>query len=126
MFDPESGNLRLGRSSVAAGVNLYFKYCHRQPIWCFEREEIGDCGSIPEELACSILALTSRFLENRDHVQLYGNNAKTLIMLRIANGTVDLTTIESLCLLAYSSFIGMRCHYLPHICYTASRLTRNT
>jgi hypothetical protein len=108
VFDPESGNLRLGRSSMVTGINLYFKYCHRQPIWCFEREELGDYGSIPEELACSILALTSRFLQKGDHVQLYGNNAKTLIMLRIANGTVDLTTIESLCLLSYSSFIGMR------------------
>lgn len=28
-------------------------------------------------------------------------------MLRIANGTVDLPTIESLCLLAYSAFMGM-------------------
>ena len=95
---------------MATGISLYFKYCHRQPIWCFEREELGDYGSIPEELASSILALTSRFSEKRerDHVQLYGNNAKTLIMLRIANGTVDLTTIESLCLLSYSSFMGMR------------------
>ena len=28
-------------------------------------------------------------------------------MLRVANGTVDLETIESLSLLSYSSFIGM-------------------
>ncbi|KAK1763777.1 L-pipecolate oxidase [Phialemonium atrogriseum] len=112
VFDPESGNLRLGRSNMATGISLYFKYCHRQPIWCFEREELGDYGSIPEELASSILALTSRFSEKRerDLVQLYGNNAKTLIMLRIANGTVDLTTIESLCLLSYSSFMDGNVH----------------
>lgn len=99
-------SLRPSRSDLATGINMYFKYCHRQPIWCFEREEIGRQGSLPEELACSILALTSRFSEKRDHLQLYGNNAKTLVMLRIANGTVDITTIESLCLLSYSSFIG--------------------
>lgn len=29
-------------------------------------------------------------------------------MLRMANGTVELETIESLCLLSYSSFLGMR------------------
>lgn len=95
VFDPDE---------VATGIDLYFKYCHRQPIWCFERQEVSDHDSLPEELASSILALTSRFSEQRDHLQLYSNNAKTLIMLRIANGTVDLTTIESLCLLSFSSF----------------------
>lgn len=40
-------------------------------------------------------------------MQIHGENAKTLIMLRIANGSVEITTIESLCLLSYSSFIGM-------------------
>ena len=28
-------------------------------------------------------------------------------MLRVANGTVDLETMESLCLLSYLSFVGM-------------------
>ena len=99
---------------MATSINLYFNYCHRQPVWCFEREEIGDYSSLPEELACSILALTSRLSDKRDFIQLYGNNAKTLIMLRIANGTADLTTIESLCLLSYSAFLGKctrRCHW---------------
>jgi hypothetical protein len=99
-------NLRPGPSDIALGIGLYFKYCHRQPIWCFEREDLGDYAILPEELACSILALTSHFSKNRDQQRLYGDNAKTLIMLLIANGTVELTTLESLCLLSYSSFIG--------------------
>ena len=82
-------------------------YCHRQPIWCFERGEVSNPDLLPGELACSILALTSRWSEERDQMRLSGDNAKSLIMLRIANGTVELTTIESLCLLSYSSFIGM-------------------
>ncbi|KAI3549528.1 hypothetical protein CSPX01_02179 [Colletotrichum filicis] len=101
VFDPDD---------MATGINLYFKYCHRQPIWCFERDEVGDYDSLPEELASSILALTSRFSEQRDHMQLFSSNAKTLIMLRIANGTVDITTIESLCLLSYASFIDGNVH----------------
>ncbi|OLN95469.1 hypothetical protein CCHL11_05169 [Colletotrichum chlorophyti] len=99
VFDPDD---------MATGVNMYFKFCHRQPIWCFERDELGDYDSLPEELASSILALTYRFSEKRDHMQLYSSNAKTLIMLRIANGTVDITTIESLCLLSYSSFMDRK------------------
>jgi hypothetical protein len=58
----------------------------------------------------SILALTSRFSDKRDQVQVYSDSAKTLVMLHIANGMVELTTIESLCLLSYSSFIGK---YVP-------------
>lgn len=42
----------------------------------------------------------------RERLQQYNVNAKRLIMLRIANGTVELSTIESLCLLSYSAFIG--------------------
>ena len=103
--------MRPSRSEVAIGINLYFKFCHRQPIWCLERDDIEDYASLPEELAYSILALTSRFSDKRDQMQLYGNIAKTLVMLRIANGTVDLTTIESLCLLSYSSFIGKRSRF---------------
>jgi hypothetical protein len=67
---------------------------------------VSDYSRIPEELACSILALTSRYTDKRNQMQLFGENAKTLIMLRIANGTVEVTTIESMCLLSYSSFIG--------------------
>ena len=107
-LDPELGNTRPTRTDVAVAINLYFKFCHKQPIWCLEREDINDYASLPDELACSILALMSRFSEKRDQWRLYGNTAKTLIMLRIANGSVDLATIESLCLLAYSSFVGKK------------------
>lgn len=67
---------------------------------------MANYNRIPEELACSILALTSRFSERGNQMQIHGENAKTLVMLRIANGSVEITTIESLCLLSYSSFIG--------------------
>ncbi|RYO82597.1 hypothetical protein DL766_000189 [Monosporascus sp. MC13-8B] len=83
--DPEDSNLRPRRSDIDVGICLYFMYCHRQPIWCFEREEVSDPGLLPEELACSILALTSRWSEKQDQLRLNGDNAKSLVMLRIAN-----------------------------------------
>jgi hypothetical protein len=104
--ESRNSNLRPGPSDVAIGVKLYFEFCHRQPIWLFERDELRADGRFPDELACSILALTSRFSEKNNMLQVYGNNARSLIMHSIANGNVGLTTIESLCLLAYSSFIG--------------------
>ncbi|RYP52626.1 hypothetical protein DL768_002276 [Monosporascus sp. mg162] len=85
ILDSEVSNLRPRRSDIAVGICLYFMYCHRQPIWCFEREEVSDPDLLPEELACSILALTSRWSEKRDQLQLNGDSAKSLVMLRIAN-----------------------------------------
>lgn len=102
----EDSSQRPASSAVAKGIDLYFEYCHRQPIWCFNREDIGDKNGLPNELACSILALTSRFAREREQWQQYRDIAKRSIMLRVANGTVELATIESLCLLSYSSFIG--------------------
>lgn len=75
-------------------------------MWCFDFDGPGEPGSLPEELICSLLALTLRYLHEQDQGQHYADDARTLIMLRIANGTVELATIESLCLLSYSSFIG--------------------
>ncbi|KAJ5671487.1 hypothetical protein N7507_000614 [Penicillium longicatenatum] len=92
-------------SRVSRAIELYFQFCHRQPIWCFEREEVKDPSYLSEELVCSIITLTSRFSQDRDEVQQYGDTARTLVMLRIANGTIELETIESLCLLSYSSFL---------------------
>lgn len=96
-------------SRLTQAIDLYFQYCHRQPIWCFDREEVKDPSYVSEELACSIITLTSRFSQERDEMIHYGDSARTLVMLRIANGTVELETIESLCLLSYSSFLGKRC-----------------
>ncbi|KAJ9199183.1 transcriptional regulator family: Fungal Specific TF [Paecilomyces variotii] len=90
---------------IATAISLYLDHCHRQPIWCFNLEELGDLASHSEELLCSVLALTMRFSDERDQEYDYAENARGLVMLRIANGTVELATIESLCLLSYSSFV---------------------
>ncbi len=95
-----------GPADLGLGIRLYFEYSHRQPIWCVEYEDVGDYSQLSEELACSILALTARFSPMRERLQKYNSNAKRLVMLRIANSTVEVSTMESLCLLAYSSFIG--------------------
>lgn len=93
-FEAELSNLRPSPSDIALGIRLYFEFCHRQPIWCFERDEVSDIGSLTDELACSILAVTSRFSRRRDELQVYGDNARSMIMARVANGSVGLATIE--------------------------------
>lgn len=75
-------------------------------MWLFDREHIHDYASIPDELAASLLALTSRFAQKTERLKKYGNGARSLVMSRVARGNIGLPTIESLCLLSYSSFIG--------------------
>ena len=111
MSDSASSKSRPVLAEIAHGIRVYFKHCHRQPVWCFEREDVRDLRLLPDELVGSILALTSRFSSNHD--RSYGDDARHLIMQRVANGTVTLPTIESLCLLSYTSFIGMNRFCLP-------------
>ncbi|KAL5356128.1 hypothetical protein BJX96DRAFT_142342 [Aspergillus floccosus] len=102
--------LQPSTASLAKAIDLYFRHCHRQPIWCFERDDLDDPDRLSEELIYSILALTGRFTPEHDQLQHHANTARTLVMLRVANGTVKLETIESLCLLSYSSFIDGDLH----------------
>ncbi|KAH8424465.1 putative C6 transcription factor [Aspergillus melleus] len=104
-FNFENLNLHPSSSAIVKAVDLYFDYCHRQPIWCFGREDLEDLSCMSEELVCSIIALTSRFSRERDQLQRYGDYARHLVMLRVASGTVELETLESLCLLSYCAFM---------------------
>ncbi|KAJ5618181.1 transcriptional regulator family: Fungal Specific TF [Penicillium hordei] len=126
-FGYEDSSSQPSSSAIAKAIDLYFEYCHRQPIWCFDREDVSDPSCLSEELVCCLLALTSRFSRDRDHLQHYGDSARSLVMLRMANGTVELETIESLCLLSYSSFLDGDIHlgrfYLGlalHLCRSAT------
>ncbi|RAK95220.1 putative C6 transcription factor [Aspergillus ibericus CBS 121593] len=112
-------------SAIARAIDLYVEHCHRQPVWCFDFDGPGEPGSLPEELISSLLALTLRYLQEPDQGQHYADNAKTIIMLRIANGTVELATIESLCLLSYSSFIDGDMHVGQFYLGLASQLCRS-
>ncbi|KAJ5330433.1 hypothetical protein N7476_000216 [Penicillium atrosanguineum] len=101
--------LQVSPSTISDGIEIYFDLFHRQPIWCFNREELEQNEEISTELVYSILELTARFMQESEK-QRYGEHAKWSIMLRVANGTVELETIESLCLLSYSAFIDGNLH----------------
>ncbi|KAJ0423520.1 hypothetical protein BJY00DRAFT_321655 [Aspergillus carlsbadensis] len=105
IFGLDDASLQASSLAIAKAIDLYLECCHRQPVWCLNIKELGNIESHPEELICSILALTMRFSREHEEGRRYADSAKSLIMLRMANGTVELATIESLCLLAYSSFI---------------------
>lgn len=94
-------------------VQQYFTYCHRQPLWLFDDNDIPSLVNCTEELIFSLLALAARYSshayfdgQSQVFAHKYGEIARGLIMFRIAQGTVKLTTIQSLCLLALANFVG--------------------
>lgn len=102
---PKCLNPVISDSAISHALNLYFERVHRQPIWCFDRHDIRENIGESPELVYSLLGLTARFIPDRDSPQ-YCESARWAIMLRVANDTVELETIESLCLLSFSAFIG--------------------
>ncbi|RHZ53916.1 iron-sulfur cluster-binding protein, rieske family domain protein [Aspergillus thermomutatus] len=98
---------------VAEGIALYFQYCHKQPLWLFVRDNL----SIPErcrsEVIFGILSLALRysnnpFLEGRTDqmCQQYAEAARSYVMIRIVQGTVDISTLQCFCLIALAEYIA--------------------
>ncbi|KAJ5777681.1 hypothetical protein N7520_000927 [Penicillium odoratum] len=102
---------------VAEGVALYFKYCHKQPLWLFDADELSIPETCRNEVIFGTLSLALRysnnpFLEGRTDKMCrhYAEAARSYIMFRIAQGTVDLSTIKSLCLITLAEYIANDAH----------------
>jgi len=104
------GSLLPPREVVAKAIEVYFSCCHRQPLWLFDQG-----GSLSpdtcEELIFAILSLSIQyapddFLEAQlESPAAYSDAARSLVMLRIANASVVLSTLQALCLLAFSNLV---------------------
>ncbi|PIG83044.1 hypothetical protein AARAC_004895 [Aspergillus arachidicola] len=93
-------------SLISQSLEIYFERFHKQPIWCFDHEDLENPSEICTELLYSVLELTSRFSGSQRQQPLgYGESASASIFSGISKGSVDIETIESLCLLSYSAFI---------------------
>lgn len=97
---------------------LYLAWCHHRPIALFDANTFID--SLPtrdEALLLAIQALTIRFppgsLTAQRQVKLaqMAAESRRLAMERVTNGTVDLCTLQTLCLLGVVSFMGMFLHH---------------
>lgn len=98
---------------VAEGIALYFQYCHKQPLWLFDPEDLP----IPENCRCEvifgILSLALRYSNNpvlRGRIdqmcRQYAETACSYAMLRLTEGTVNISTIQSFCLFALAEYIS--------------------
>lgn len=85
-------------------------------MWLFDTDSLPTADS-SEELICSILALGLAYSAD-DFVDtdlqepaFYSYNGRKLIMLKIADGSFSIQTIQSLCLLA---FFNVTCKSARH------------
>lgn len=108
-----SSNSLPPRDVVFDVVQQYFTYCHRQPLWLFDDNDMSSLLRCSEELLFSLLSLAARYSshayfdgQHQIFAHKYGEIARGLVMFRIAQGTVTLPTIQSLCLLALANFVG--------------------
>ena len=110
---------------VSEGISLYFQYCHKQPLWLFDM----DGPFIPEnhrsEVILSMLSLALRYSNNIlldgriDQIcRQYVDSACSSVMLRISQGSVDLSTLQSLCLIALAEYTGEKTHFYSALTVT--------
>jgi hypothetical protein len=98
------------RDAIAKAIELYFLCGHRQPVWLFDPPSKlnPECS---EELLLTVLGLSVQYAPNdfaeaqMQTPSAYNDAARVLIMLKVANSTIDLATIQSLCLLTYSNLV---------------------
>ncbi|KAJ5773224.1 transcriptional regulator family: Fungal Specific TF [Penicillium paradoxum] len=110
---PPPENLSIGNgSSKVPDAELYLMFCNAQPLLLFpHRSSVASLKMRDPELLLAIEALGVRFKKqgvNDKDVQLEikrkTERASQIVMMRLASGTVELSTIQTLCLLSMLEF----------------------
>jgi hypothetical protein len=96
------------REMIVKAGEMYLRYCDCQPIPLFQRESfLRSLDSREPELLFALLALAGRFLEPptlRSSTDDFLENSRRMIMGRICEGNVELSTLQTLCLLSMVDF----------------------
>lgn len=93
-------------------AELYLLYCDSQPLPLFYRDSfLASLQTREVEVIYAILALSLRFSESyhsindlTDVVNGYAEVARGLVMKRVSEGPVELSTLQCLCLLSLVDF----------------------
>lgn len=98
---------------VLSIAELYLLYCESQPLPLFHRATfLSTLGDRDPEIIYVILALSIRFSERShgnadelmDTINSYTEVARSLVTKRVWEGPVELSTLQSLCLLSLVDF----------------------
>jgi len=100
------------KDAILDVIDVYFQFCHMQPLWLFDRVDLANPEECCEEVILSLLALALRYsshayFEGRSEklTRKYAQLAREHVMFRIAHGNVQLPTLQSLCMLALANFL---------------------
>lgn len=101
---------------VVWAAEKYLLYCDCQPLALFHRDSfVQTIGDRDPEVLFAILALTVRFSEDSpfygDYVEFtngYVEAARTIIMKSVVEGSVELSSVQALCLLSLVDFSSTR------------------
>jgi len=98
--------------TIVHAAEVYLQYCDCQPLPLFHRGTfMQTLQNRDPEVLFSLLALTTRFWDNLDlnnnessPIAGYAEAARSLVAKRIFEGTVEISTVQTLCLLTLVDF----------------------
>ncbi|KAE8149022.1 fungal-specific transcription factor domain-containing protein [Aspergillus avenaceus] len=105
--------------NVLSIAQLYLLYCDSQPLPLFHKETfLSTLGNRDPEVVYAVLALGVRFAEDQyrdandlaSRINGYTEVARGLVMKRISEGPVELSTLQCLCLLSLVDFTNGNTH----------------
>ncbi|KAF2138878.1 uncharacterized protein K452DRAFT_85780 [Aplosporella prunicola CBS 121167] len=104
--------------SVIVVAESYLTYCNCQPLPLFDQGHfLSSLSGRDPELLFSVLALAGRFSDepifqrNRDSViNGFADTARDVVMRRVSQGPVELSTLQSLCILSLVDFSNGNTH----------------
>jgi hypothetical protein len=116
--------------NVLAIAELYLLYCDAQPLPLFHRDSfLGSLGNRDPEVIYAMLALSVRFAEDQyldandlaARINGYTEVARSLVMKRVSEGPVELSTLQCLCLLSLVDFTSKTIIFLGN-CIICAKL----
>ncbi|KAK7402680.1 hypothetical protein QQX98_011543 [Neonectria punicea] len=91
---------------------LYLTWCHNQPIALFKEEDFASTlNDRDREVVLAIKSLSLRFppgtlsTQKKEQLNVMAKAARRLVMDRVADGHVRLSTLQTLCLLSQIDFV---------------------
>lgn len=109
-FCSDDGNSQTQLRDMA---QTYLSWSHCQPVTLFDLDTfVESIQSRDKELLASLQAITGRFPpgsltpEKQERVSGMATMARRAVMIRITDGEVELSTLQSLCLLSIVDFAG--------------------
>ena len=109
-----NNELLIPKENLLAMGRLYLAWCHGQPIALFDPETFLDSLTFRDlELILALQALSLRYPpstltpQKREKLDSMERESRSAVMNRIASSAVELSTLQTLCILSMVEFAGI-------------------